>query len=234
MKMKNITTLTAVFENGDNLVLSIDTAQFGGYEAARVYQLTYGERCEGNYAGVYSGVEGEHYFMTINTEYFSKDKQALALVAFNSRLRSEQPYLPSELGQSLESFLIPSVPNPVYESDEAPFPSCVNPDGSSTGTTLGKLLRDKLRKMKPIKFAKQGVRQAGFSSMAANITVLKPGDVFISLSTAVGEAEDLTIPDGCIGIMHYDEGLFTSVSVIRDDCKAARKALHKANSSINK
>ena len=77
--------------------------------------------------------------------------------------------------------------------------------------------------MNNIKLAKQGIHQNGFSKIIGK-TILKPGDVFIAMPI-VGTTEDLVIPVGCIGVIHIDIGNPTTVSVIRDDCKAARKAL---------
>ena len=78
--------------------------------------------------------------------------------------------------------------------------------------------------MATIKFAQQGIRQNGFTNDLRK-TILKPGDVFIAMS-AIGMTEDFAIPSGCIGVVHV-----TTISVIRDDCKAARKAMRLAEAT---
>lgn len=79
---------------------------------------------------------------------------------------------------------------------------------------------------KNIKFAEQGVHQSGIPVWET--IVLKAGDTFTTK-----ENEILTIPVGAVGIVHLGiPSSETTISVIRDDCKAARKALKKDKVSI--
>ena len=83
--------------------------------------------------------------------------------------------------------------------------------------------------MSTIKFAQQGVRQLGWPQKEG-IVVLMPGDIFNKVTSDAMSNEHLIIPKGTIGIFHIDETPF-SISIIRDDCKAARKAIRLAEAS---
>lgn len=90
------------------------------------------------------------------------------------------------------------------------------------------------------KFAKQGVRQPVWKTEPVRDgQILKPGMTFDWFSSSNVNLETLTIPEGTIGIIHVDtvgnpimpmEEI--SISVIRDDCKAARKAIRLSKASI--
>lgn len=80
--------------------------------------------------------------------------------------------------------------------------------------------------MNTIKFAKQGIRQMASLPEANDGQVLKPGSSFILHNTA-DDGTIVYIEQGTIGIVHKEDGDCT-VSVIRDDCKAARRALRNA------
>jgi hypothetical protein len=80
--------------------------------------------------------------------------------------------------------------------------------------------------------AKQGVRQNAETIGKPN--VLKAGEVFVVKKMLLDQDGSLEflhnvsvcVPEGCIAIKHpekrHEQGSF---SVIRDDCKAARKAI---------
>lgn len=82
--------------------------------------------------------------------------------------------------------------------------------------------------METIKFAQQGVRQKASLPIANNGQILRPGNSFIFHDTSSDKI--VTIEKGTIGIVHKDNGDCT-VSVIRDDCKAARKAIRLAEAT---
>ena len=84
-----------------------------------------------------------------------------------------------------------------------------------------------------IEFAQQGVRQPA-CLQGEQLKILVAGAIF----TAIGFphcAKDLAIPKGCIGISEINSlGQVEAVSVIRDDCKAARKAIRAVETVTNK
>lgn len=93
--------------------------------------------------------------------------------------------------------------------------------------------------MNNIKFAQQGVRQLAWKEKpVTNGQILKPGMTFESVYSVDIVTTTLTIPEGTIGIFHVEpvgnpempmEEI--TISVIRDDCKAARKAIRLAEAS---
>ena len=72
--------------------------------------------------------------------------------------------------------------------------------------------------------AKQGTRQPGIV-YAEPGAILKPGDYYFTTGE-YGCLNRWRIQEGTIGIYHGDEEL--QVSVIRDDCQAARRAIRAA------
>lgn len=93
--------------------------------------------------------------------------------------------------------------------------------------------------MNNIKFAQQGVRQLVWKEKPiTNGQILKPGMTFESFYSVDIVTTTLTIPEGTIGVFHVEsvgnpempmEEI--TISVIRDDCKAARKAIRLAEAS---
>lgn len=89
------------------------------------------------------------------------------------------------------------------------------------------------------KFAQQGVRQTVWKTKPVKDgQILKPGMTFDRFSSSDVNLETLTIPEGTIGIIRVDVVGNTvipmekiSISIIRDDCKAARKAIRLAEAS---
>lgn len=76
-----------------------------------------------------------------------------------------------------------------------------------------------------MKFATQGVRQMASLPLAENGQILRPGESFIRHNTpSTSEGDIVFIPQGTIGIVHKSDGDVT-ISVISDDCKAARRAI---------
>lgn len=76
-----------------------------------------------------------------------------------------------------------------------------------------------------MKFAQQGVRQMASLPSAEDGHILKPGESFIRHdSPGTSNGTIVFIAEGTIGIVHKSDG-DVSVSVISDDCKAARKAI---------
>ena len=83
--------------------------------------------------------------------------------------------------------------------------------------------------MTTIKFAQQGVRQQFWKGMSLKDgQILTPGMTFELFYSVDIITETVTIPEGTIGIVHADDA---TISVIRDDCKAARKAIRLAEAS---
>jgi hypothetical protein len=81
--------------------------------------------------------------------------------------------------------------------------------------------------MSTIKIADQGVRQPAVvkRNLPADVPgVLLPGRIIINMRY-VNRPEEQTIPEGCIGIVHEAD---KQISIVRDDCKAARKAINAA------
>lgn len=75
-------------------------------------------------------------------------------------------------------------------------------------------------------FADEGVRQNCIT--ISRKTLLTPGDKFYKV--IFGEAILQEIPVGRVGIIHSDD---KQISVVRDDCKAARKAIQQQNAKSN-
>lgn len=71
--------------------------------------------------------------------------------------------------------------------------------------------------------AKQGIRRPGIPDDITKL-ILYPGDLVTFITPGSGVAKKHVIGIGTIGIVHCDEDIFV-ISVIRDDCKAARKAI---------
>ena len=73
--------------------------------------------------------------------------------------------------------------------------------------------------------AKQGVRQPGVPARIRGQGlvpgILKAGDTFRYILDD-GTTDYRLIPSGCIGVFHYED---KQISVIRDDCQAARRAI---------
>lgn len=84
--------------------------------------------------------------------------------------------------------------------------------------------------MSTIKFAQQGIRQNAIPGGDLN-KILKPGEIIL-VSIGYMEWDRQVIQEGTIGILHSDGDDDITISVIRDDCKAARKAIRL--SEINK
>ena len=103
MKIKEIQT---TFTNGDVLTLSLrENSTFAGYEPIDLYELTYGElSSRPNSKSSYK--EDPSYYNACNTEYFPVSMEALAMQAFTTRMNCSNPVLESDLGLSLDSFLI--------------------------------------------------------------------------------------------------------------------------------
>jgi hypothetical protein len=85
--------------------------------------------------------------------------------------------------------------------------------------------------MSAIKIAQQGVRQRGFPFVTGTI-IMHPGEL-LTLTPEVGGLDDFIIPNGCIRIVHCELNSFTTISIIRDDCKAARKAIRLVEASTD-
>lgn len=85
-----------------------------------------------------------------------------------------------------------------------------------------------------IRYAKQGVRQKAW--ITSPPFILNAGDFFCNIND-IKDPQYQTIPDGCIGVVH-DDGDFEygtgEVSVIRDDCQAARRAKRKAAEALDR
>lgn len=80
-----------------------------------------------------------------------------------------------------------------------------------------------------IKNANQGVRQPAVVKRILPTdlpNILLPGRTIINLKYP-NRPEEQTIPEGCIGIIHIDD--VKQISIVRDDCKAARKAIRAAS-----
>ena len=71
----------------------------------------------------------------------------------------------------------------------------------------------------------QGVRMQGIPEIPSDKRILFPGEVFLCTKFPNLPAKRLKIPEGCIGVHHDDEAM--KISVIRDDCQAARRAKTK-------
>lgn len=90
--------------------------------------------------------------------------------------------------------------------------------------------------MSTINFAKQGVRQPVWKDKPIiDGQILKPGMSFEAFNGVDNAIITLTIAEGTIGIFHVDKVgnpdmlmVETTISVIRDDCKTARKAIRLA------
>ncbi len=80
--------------------------------------------------------------------------------------------------------------------------------------------------VKDTKFAKQGIRQNAIPFVSGK-TLLKPGDKIIALTIGKELSDTLVIPEGTIGCVHTDE--VNKISINRDDCKAACKAIRAEN-----
>ena len=86
--------------------------------------------------------------------------------------------------------------------------------------------------MSTIKESAQGIRIAGKAMRMVGqphpeyAKVLKAGNCFYSLKDA-NNPEVLMVPVGCVGIIHDDAD--NQISVVRNDCQAARRAIRKAN-----
>lgn len=81
-----------------------------------------------------------------------------------------------------------------------------------------------------MKTADQGVRQPAIAKRILPTdmpNILMPGRAIVHLKYP-NNPEEQIIPEGCIGIIHT--GNVKEISIIRDDCKTARKALREASS----
>lgn len=83
----------------------------------------------------------------------------------------------------------------------------------------------------PVKLGQQGVRQKGRSATGDSRKYLSPGDMFYS-TRYPNKPELLQIPERCIGIIHDDAE--EQISVIWDDCQAARRFRRKLAESYAK
>lgn len=86
--------------------------------------------------------------------------------------------------------------------------------------------------MSTTKLAPQGIRQpAVVKRILPNdkSNILLPGRIIISMKYP-NRPEEQSIPEGCIGIIHTDS--VKEISIVRDDCKAARKAIRLAEASV--
>lgn len=76
-----------------------------------------------------------------------------------------------------------------------------------------------------MKFASQGVRQMASLPLAEDGQILRPGESFIRHNTpSTSDGDIVFIAQGTIGVVHKSDGDVT-ISVISDDCKAARRAI---------
>lgn len=78
--------------------------------------------------------------------------------------------------------------------------------------------------------AEQGVRQPGKANEAGKVTLFQ-NDLFTS-TRFPNKPRLMVIPKGCIGIVHEDAE--NEISVVRDDCQAARRWLNKHNQTLPK
>lgn len=102
--MNKIKEITATFENGDMLTLSLKDSTFAGFKTAKLFELTYGEKCEGLDDWQY-GECGKSYFEAHQTEYFPATDFGNALSAFNKRLTCSNPMHESDMGWDLNKIL---------------------------------------------------------------------------------------------------------------------------------
>ncbi len=78
--------------------------------------------------------------------------------------------------------------------------------------------------------AEQGVRQSGKPTTDGNVTLFA-GDLFKCTKYPNNTNPRIyAIPKGCIGIVHDDD--VEKISVVRDDCQAARRWLNKHNQKL--
>ncbi len=102
--MNKINQLVATFENGDQLVLSLNRSKLIGYETANIFELTYSEKIEDSPDWQNKGSSGS-YFNPTNTEYFPESCFGDALSAFNKRLTCSNPMNESDLGWDINKIL---------------------------------------------------------------------------------------------------------------------------------
>lgn len=101
---KQIKDITATFENGDVLVLSLKESTFAGYKPAVLWELFYGEKINDAIEQHDKGSIGS-CFNTHQTEYFPASMYDTAKAAFNKRLTCSNPMHESDTGFSLERML---------------------------------------------------------------------------------------------------------------------------------
>lgn len=78
--------------------------------------------------------------------------------------------------------------------------------------------------MNEVLFASQGVRILATPASPTRNNVIEAGKEINTISN-IDDSTTLRIPTGCIGVIHRDVGKEMTISIIRDDCKAARKAI---------
>lgn len=76
--------METTFPNGDILTLTHTEVKFYGYKQGYLYELSYGERCEGSY-GEDVPTPADYYFMATDTEYYPSANQAEVVTAFVER-----------------------------------------------------------------------------------------------------------------------------------------------------
>lgn len=93
------------YKNKNQLTLTLKDCKFYGFKQAKVWELTFGEYCEGSYGSDVAPTEGECHYMCMDTEYFPEDKSDLAVQVFGYRAMSAEPWKATDKGFALDSFL---------------------------------------------------------------------------------------------------------------------------------
>ena len=101
---KQIKEIAATFDNGDMLLLQLKESTFAGYKPALLWELSYGELCQGESIWL-EGEPGPSYYNAHQTEYFPASMYDTAKSAFNTRLTCSNPMHESDMGFSLDRML---------------------------------------------------------------------------------------------------------------------------------
>lgn len=92
----NIKEMSATFENGDKLILTLKELKFAGYNFRKLWELFYAEKFMEH---------GNACYNAIQTEYFPEDCASQAIQAFNIRRTCNNPIHESDQGYDLNKIL---------------------------------------------------------------------------------------------------------------------------------
>lgn len=108
--------LEITFANKDVLLLvKNEGVKFYGFKQCDVFELCFGEYCEGGYSDEIPTI-GKHHYMTTGLDYYPITELDIALNAFIERVRSTEPHKSSKSfpGKRLGEFLEVDPDQPSY------------------------------------------------------------------------------------------------------------------------